>query len=162
MECRPYDPERDREGLWACKRAFELGLGSGTGDDAKTEAYEGKLTDRYRERYLSWVDRCVADDPRCVTVAATEEDVGGYAFVLPEGLSLIWDSAVLNELYVDPDHRGSGVADELMEAAYAVAREQRLPLDRIVLDVDRANERARAFYARHGFEHWGEMVAREL
>ncbi|WP_331233741.1 GNAT family N-acetyltransferase [Natronorarus salvus] len=161
MEYRPYDPERDREGLWACKRAFELGLGSGTGDDAKTETYEGKLTDRYRERYLAWVDRCVADDPGCVAVAV-EEDVVGYVFVLPGELSLIWDSAVVNELYVDPEHRGTGVADELIEAAYAVAREQDLPLDRIVLDVDRANERARAFYARHGFEHWGEMVAREL
>jgi len=161
MECRPFDSARDREGLWACKRAFELGLGSGTGDDAKTRAYEGKLTDRYRERYLAWVDRCVADGPACVTVAATEEVVG-YVFVLPEELSLIWDSAVINELYVDPEHRGTGVADDLMEAAYAVAREQDLPLDRIVLDVDRANERARAFYARHGFEHWGEMVAREL
>jgi ribosomal protein S18 acetylase RimI-like enzyme len=161
MECRPYDPVRDREGLWACKRAFELGLGAGTGNDAKTEAYEGKLSERYRERYLAWVDRCVADDPGCVTVAF-EEGVVGYVFVLPEGLSLIWDSAVINELYVDPDHRGSGVADDLMEAAYAVAREQELPLDRVVLDVDRANERAQAFYARHGFEHWGEMVAREL
>jgi ribosomal protein S18 acetylase RimI-like enzyme len=28
--------------------------------------------------------------------------------------------------------------------------------------VDRENDRARAFYDRHGFEHWGEMVARKL
>jgi small-conductance mechanosensitive channel len=28
--------------------------------------------------------------------------------------------------------------------------------------VDRENERASAFYDRHGFEHWGEMVAKQL
>jgi ribosomal protein S18 acetylase RimI-like enzyme len=31
-----------------------------------------------------------------------------------------------------------------------------------VLDVDRGNDRAKAFYDRYGFEHWGEMVARSL
>ncbi len=49
-----------------------------------------------------------------------------------------------------------------MDAALALARDQDLPLDRIVLDVDPANERARAFYDRHGFESWGELVARDL
>jgi len=53
-------------------------------------------------------------------------------------------------------------ADALLAAALSVAREQALPLDRIVLDVDRENDRAQAFYERWGFEHWGEMVAREL
>jgi len=43
-----------------------------------------------------------------------------------------------------------------------VARQQDLPLDRLVLDVDRENGRARAFYERHGFDHWGEVVARQL
>jgi ribosomal protein S18 acetylase RimI-like enzyme len=75
---------------------------------------------------------------------------------------MVWDAAVLNEIYVAGPRRGTGVADELMEAALAVARGQELPMERIVLDVDRDNERARAFYERYGFEPWGEMVAREL
>lgn len=175
MEIRPYDPERDAPGLWECKRAFELGLGEGTGDDEKADAYAAKVDDDYRRRYLEWVERCVADDERCVTVADPDEtnedelagesgepDLAGYVFVLPERLALIWDAAVLNELYVAPDFRGTGVADGLMDAAVALAREQDLPLDRLVLDVDRENERARAFYDRHGFAHWGEMVARPL
>jgi RimJ/RimL family protein N-acetyltransferase len=49
-----------------------------------------------------------------------------------------------------------------MDAALAVAADQDLPLDRLVLDVDPANERARGFYDRYGFELWGEMVARPL
>lgn len=178
---RPYDPERDAAGLWACKRGFEEGLGAATGDDEKAATYAEKLTPAYRDRWLAWVDRCVDDDDRCLTVAvdadidptgtATHESVPeapapghvvGYVFVLPERMAHVWDAAVLNELYVVPGARGTGVADDLMDAAVALAREQTLPLNRLVLDVDRENDRARAFYERHGFAHWGEMVAREL
>ena len=180
VRVRPYDSATDAEGLYARKLAFERGLGETTGGDAKATAYEGKLTDGYRERWLAWVDRCVADDERCVTVAVDEgaeseggggddENAGdesgevvGYVFVLPERLAMVWDAAVINELYVAPDYRGTGVADDLLAAAVDLASDQSLPLDRVVLDVDPANERARAFYDRHGFEPWGELVAREV
>ena len=165
---RPYDPATDAEGLYDCKRAFERGLGENTGGDEKASVYEGKLTDDYRDRWLAWVGRCVDDDERCVTVAVAEgsesgeEEVVGYVFVLPERLTMIWDAAVINELYVAPAHRGTGVADDLMAAAVDLAADQSLPLDRVVFDVDPANERARAFYDRHGFEPWGEMLARAV
>lgn len=161
MEIRPYDPPTDREALWALKRAFELELGAGTGTDEKQAVYEAKLTDDYRDRYLEWVDRCLAANPRSVMVAGTDGLVG-YVFVLPDTMAMIWDAAVLNEIYVEPGHRGSGIADDLMEAALEIAAGQSLPLDRLVLDVDPANERAVAFYERHGFSHWGELVARPL
>ena len=195
VRLRPYDPDRDPEDLWDLKRAFELGLGSGTGGDDKQAVYEGKLTTEYGERYLDWVFWCTKHNPRCVTVAeivegpknnaeenekdsqgnekiAKSETVGegenetnalaGYVFVLPQQLAMIWDAAVLNEIYVRPEYRATGVADDLMAAAVEVAESQDLPLNRLVLDVDRKNDRAGAFYDRHGFEHWGEMVARKL
>lgn len=163
MECRPYEPDRDEAELWRLKTEFERGLGSNTGDEEKRTAYDAKLTEAYGERYLDWVRWCLEREPRSVIVAdAGEDGLAGYAFVLPERLAMIWDAAVLNELYVEPDHRGSGTANDLMEAALSIAREQDLPLDRLVLDVDPENGRARAFYDRHGFEPWGEMVAREL
>lgn len=166
MPVRSYDSESEADALWTLKRAFERGLGAETGDETKASAYAGKLTDEYREEYLEWVDRCVERDDRCVQVAtATDESdasVVGYAFVLPEDLAYVWDAAVLNEIYVCPEHRGTGVADELLDAVLGVARDQDLPLDRIVLDVDDANERARSFYARHGFVRWGEMASRDL
>ncbi|WP_266078082.1 GNAT family N-acetyltransferase [Haladaptatus caseinilyticus] len=161
MEIRPYDAD-DADELWKLKRGFELGLGEGTGTDDKADIYAEKLTDEYREEYTDWVERCVRDDERCVTVADDGEELVGYVFVLPARLAFIWDAAVLNEIFVHPDHRGTGVADELMEAAVTLARDQPLPLERLVLDVDRENDRAQALYDRYGFEHWGEMVAKQL
>jgi len=173
---RPYR-ESDADAFWALKRGFERGLGTETGDDGKATKYEAKLDDTYRHEYLDWVGRCVAENEQAVQVAEREggerasdghgdaadrSDLVGYVFVLPASLSYIWDAAVLNEVYVAPAWRGTDVADSLLEAALSVAREQDLPMDRIVLDVDRENDRARAFYERWGFEHWGEMVAREL
>lgn len=151
----------DRDELWELKRAFELELGGETGGREKRRAYEAKLTDRYRERYLAWVERCVSTDDRAVMVADTGSLIG-YVFVLPEDYAMIWDAAVLNELFVTPDARGSGIADELMDAAVAFASDQSLPLDRMVLDVDPENQRAYAFYTRHGFDPWGELIAREV
>jgi ribosomal protein S18 acetylase RimI-like enzyme len=164
---RPYR-ERDREMLWELKRGFETALGSGTGGEEKATRYEGKLDDDYRAGYLEWVERCVAEQKRAVQVAEAGGGDGdavgalaGYVFVLPESLTYIWDGAVVNEVFVRESQRGTGVADDLMEAALAVAREQDTPLERVVLDVDPDNERARAFYDRWGFEPWGEMVARK-
>ena len=173
---RPYDPAVDRSALWTMKTDFETALGA-AGGDAKAMRYADKLTEAYRERWLAWVDRCVADRAACVTVAEvqdgdagaseTERDRGegdlvGYVFVLPERLAFVWDAAVVNELYVPPAYRGIGVADDLFAAAVDVARSQELPLDRLLLDVDPENDRAAAFYERHGFEPWGEIRARPL
>jgi GNAT superfamily N-acetyltransferase len=160
VSIRPYR-DSDADALWSLKRGFELGVG-GTGGEEKRATYAAKLTDDYRKKWLAWVGRCVDEDPDCVQVAAHEEGLIGYVFVLPASLSFVWDAAVLNEVYLDPPARGTGVADDLMAAALDCARAQDLPLDRVVLDVDRANDRARAFYERWGFEHWGEMVARPL
>ncbi len=160
LELRPYNGETDREELWRLKRAFETDLGSG--DDVKSERYAEKLTADYRKRWLAWVDRCIVEDDRCVTLAVSGDEAVGYVFLLPERLAFVWDAAVVNELYVVPERRGTGVADDLLETATAVARDQALPLDRLLLDVDPNNGRAYAFYRKHGFEPWGEIVAKEL
>lgn len=161
---RTYDASADAEQLWQLKRLFELELGSNTGGADKQSTYQAKLTDEYRDRYLDWVDDCIAQDPRSVHVVDAEggDELVGYVFVLPEDLAMIWDAAVLNEVYVREESRGTGVADDLMQAAIATANEQSLPIDRIVLDVDTENDRARTFYDRYHFTQWGEMVARPL
>jgi len=163
MERRPYDPERDAAALWELKQRFERELG-GLGDGAKAGTYDGKLTDEYRERYLAWVERCVERDSECVTVAESSDEGGlaGYVFVLPGKFAMIWDAAVLNELYVREAVRGTGLADDLLAAAYECDRAQNLPVDRIALDVGTENDRAASVYRREGFEPWGSLVARDL
>lgn len=158
---KEYEPS-DVDELWRLKQAFERELGEGTGQEEKAAVYEEKLDETYRDEYLDWVGRCITEDRRSIQVVERDDEVIGYVFVLPESLGFIWDAAVLNEIYVDPAHRGSGVGDELMEAALEYARDLELPLDRMVLDVDRNNDRAQEFYEEWGFEHWGEMVARDL
>jgi ribosomal protein S18 acetylase RimI-like enzyme len=176
---RAYEPEADRAALWTVKEDFETALGA-AGGEVKATRYADKLTEAYRERWLAWVDRCVADRAGCVTVAearggageavdsaagerdASGGDLVGYVFVLPERLAFVWDAAVVNELYVAPAHRGTGVADDLLSAAVGVARRQDLPLDRLLLDVDPENDRAAGLYERHGFKRWGEILARPL
>lgn len=158
---RRYDHDQDWTALWQLKRAFERELGA-AGTGSKATRYEGKLTDDYRKRYRGWVARCLADSPGCIQLALVAGEPVGYVFVLPERYAMIWDAAVLNELYLDPAHRGEGHADDLLAAALELVREQSLPMDRLVLDVDPDNERARAFYDRHGFEAWGELVVRPL
>jgi ribosomal protein S18 acetylase RimI-like enzyme len=158
---RPYR-ESDADSLWELKRRFELGLATETGNDAKETTYRDKLDADYRDSYFRWVDRCVAETDRAVQVADRDSDLVGYVFVLPETFAHIWDGAVLNEIFVTEPFRGTGTADDLLDAALALARDQDLPLDRVVLDVDADNERARSVYDRWGFERWGEMVARPL
>ena len=163
VSLRPYDPDSadDRRTLWRFKTAFETEIGGETGGAEKSAVYRAKLTDEYKRRWFEWVRRCVEDDGRCVSLAGGEDAIG-YVFVLPERLSFIWDAAVLNELYVVPEARDGDAADALLKGAVELAREQDLPLDRLLLDVDEANERARQFYERHGFEPCGGVVAREL
>lgn len=62
--------------------------------------------------------------------------------------------AMLISVYVAPEHRGLGLADRLLDEACAVARTE-LGAGVIELGVHEDNARARAFYARHGFEVTG-------
>lgn len=155
---RPYNPVIDADELWELKTDFELSLGTAP---KKMASYEAKLDENYREGYLTWVESCIDEEP-CVQVADAADGLVGYLFLLPSSLGYIWDAAVVNELFVTPDYRGTGLADDMMGWALEYAKGQSPPLDRILLDVDRENPRARAFYDRHGFSHWGEMVVREL
>lgn len=162
MNYHAYQPTDDAAELWQLKEAFERELGTESAKTATTSRYENKLTAEYRDRYLTWVDRCVEESPHCLTVADTEDGLIGYIFMLPESLAMIWDAAVINEIYVTPDYRGTEVADELINHGLAVARTQDLPIDRCLLDVSHTNPRARRFYERHGFESWSELVVKHL
>jgi ribosomal protein S18 acetylase RimI-like enzyme len=77
-------------------------------------------------------------------VADSEDQVVGVV----AGLALADHTEVVS-MWVDPAHRGSGVADELLTAVvqWAQARGDA----GLCLAVASANDRARRFYERHGF-----------
>ncbi|WP_427173609.1 GNAT family N-acetyltransferase [Arthrobacter sp. 92] len=62
--------------------------------------------------------------------------------------------AMLISVYVAPAHRGSGLADELLQHAVAAAHDE-LGAGLLQLGVHEENARALAFYVRNGFRDTG-------
>jgi len=61
-------------------------------------------------------------------------------------LAPIW---ILNDLYVEPEARGGGVVDRLLETTAELAREAGCVA--VELATQHTNTRAQAVYARHGY-----------
>ncbi len=72
--------------------------------------------------------------------------------------------AVIQDLWVDPAWRSSGVGAGLIEALAAIAREQGAPRLEVGLPRESfaAIVRTEAFYAENGFEHLGPRMRRRL
>ncbi len=64
-------------------------------------------------------------------------------------------------VYVAPEHRGTGVAAELLDGVRRWATEE-AGLDRLHLFVHEHNARARAFYRRYGFSETGATLPYDL
>lgn len=70
-----------------------------------------------------------------------------------------YDQAHLVAVYVRPEHRGSGLLEELFDAATAWAWSLAEPrVERVRLYVDERNGRARAAYRKLGFEPTGVII----
>lgn len=96
----------------------------------------------------------------------------GRVLVLREGASLIGminllftistalggRVALLEDMIVRPEYRGSGAGSELLQAAINLAKSS--CCHRITLLTDRTNESARRFYERHGFNTSGMVPMR--
>lgn len=60
--------------------------------------------------------------------------------------------AQLEELYVVPDLRGSGIGSQMMEYAIGLVRER--GCEEMHINVDEPDSGARRFYERHGFSNY--------
>jgi ribosomal protein S18 acetylase RimI-like enzyme len=92
--------------------------------------------------------------PRVIYVAVEGETLVGYiAGHLTQRYAC---DGELQWIYVRPDHRGSGVAAELLRMLASWFAEQKAK--KICVDVDPENAVARRFYTRHGAgtlnKHW--------
>lgn len=100
------------------------------------------------ERFAGYL----ADPQRRVFAARDDAAIIGYAMLVRGS-----DSAVeLSKMYVLPGRHGTGASAALMSAALAWAVE--IGAARVRLGVNRNNERAQRFYAKHGFVVTGERT----
>ena len=89
------------------------------------------------------------DGPTTFAVLAGEP---GVAVALVTLHTNVWSDgpvALLDELYVEPDRRGSGIGSSMIDLVVAEAR--RRGVDSIEINVDEGDVDAQRFYHRHGF-----------
>jgi ribosomal protein S18 acetylase RimI-like enzyme len=103
--------------------------------------------------------RHLADPAYDFQIALKDGVVVGYCKIGPsffDGEVPTEGTIHLHQLYVDPAEHGSGIAVTLLEWAKDMAR--RRGRQAIVLTVWEHNDRARAFYVKHGFVHIGDYA----
>lgn len=94
------------------------------------------------------------DDDEAVTwVAVDDGGLVGYAAASVESSAPVFaagDRLHVGELYVREPYRGTDLAGDLLDRVDAAAAAR--GCERVTLDVDVGNERARAFYEKRGFD----------
>lgn len=87
-----------------------------------------------------------------IHVARVDDTLVGFVMYTIEGSTFDRSvtRGVVQNLYVDPAYRGCGIGSRLLEAAESALNEA--GADILGLEVMAHNERARAFYRRHGYD----------
>ena len=109
-------------------------------------------TEQTAQRYGAFLGTQIATPDVVVLVAEREGTVVGYTYATVEGndyMSLRGPAGVLQDIVVDPDHRGHGVGRALLDATLAALKARGVP--RIVLSTAERNESAQRLFARAGF-----------
>jgi ribosomal protein S18 acetylase RimI-like enzyme len=117
------------------------------------------------ERLAVWRSRLAEPGPGQVTVAGIGgTGIAGFAAAGPPRDGDLSDGGYLElySIYLRPDAWGSGLADRLLDEAVRRALELSPGRPAVSLWVLAANQRARAFYQRHGFSPDGDAAPYEL
>ncbi len=116
------------------------------------------LVEQYRAFYLQdnseLTEQFVADrisrDESVLFVAEVDRSLVGFTQCYPSfstvSLSVVW---LLNDLFVEPEHRGQGIANQLMDEAESAARDA--GASRIWLRTAHTNLPAQALYESRGW-----------
>jgi len=113
--------------------------------------------------YASFMGRQLESPDSVVFVADDGGDAIGYAFATIEGfdyMALRGPAGVLQDVIVDPEHRGRGVGRLLVDAALAYLRSRGAP--RVVLSTAARNGPAQRLFASVGFRPTMIEMTREL
>ena len=153
---RRFDAARDREPLREClidHQNFHRGLEPSWPDGHAIVS-----------EYLAYLETECAVHNGCIFMAQCGEQAAGFVCVVattrgesPEDPAPF---AWIHDIYVKPEHRGHGVASLLMAEVERFARGEGARLLRLgVLD---GNDRARRFYASHGFREHAHVLTKPL
>lgn len=115
------------------------------------------------EGYASFLGKQLARPDVIVLVAEQQGGVLGYAFATVEGfdyMALRGPAGVLQDIVVDPEHRGKGIGRMLLDAVIAALAGRGAP--RVVLSTAEKNETAQRLFARAGFRRTMIEMTREL
>ncbi|WP_194814708.1 GNAT family N-acetyltransferase [Nocardia sp. XZ_19_385] len=107
------------------------------------------------ERLTQRWERDRIRNPGCLHVAVVDDTVIGFAVAAPNRGETAVAAIELNAIYVRSPWHGTGVADELLQAAVD-------PAASCSLWVFEENPRAQAFYRKHGFELDGARKVEEF
>jgi ribosomal protein S18 acetylase RimI-like enzyme len=120
-------------------------------------------TSRTAEGYGSFLGTQLAEPNVIVLVAERHGEVAGYAYASLEGIdymSLRGPAGVLNDIVVDPAHRGQGIGRMLLNAVIAALEARGAP--RLVLSTAERNVPAQRLFASAGFRRTMIEMTREL
>ncbi|HEY6799739.1 MAG TPA: GNAT family N-acetyltransferase [Agromyces sp.] len=114
------------------------------------DAHLGRVPDALLQARTTatFASRARSNIPKTL-VALVDETVAGFVVVTADEVE---------QIYVDADHRGSGIAPELLVAAERAIAAAGFPS--AWLAVVAGNERARRFYDRNGWTDEGEFIYR--
>jgi ribosomal protein S18 acetylase RimI-like enzyme len=104
------------------------------------------------EGYASFMSTQLEDPDKAILVADANGVVIGYAFAAVEGydyMALRGPAGVLQDVIVDPEHRGRGIGHLLIDAMLEFFRSRGVP--RVVLSTAERNEAAQRLFASMGF-----------
>ena len=116
------------------------------------------LVEQYRAFYLQdsnaltvqFMSDRISRDESVAFVAEIDDALVGFTQCYPSfstvSLSVVW---LLNDLFVDPEHRGHGIANQLMAEAESAARDA--GASRIWLRTAHTNTPAQALYESRGW-----------
>jgi len=105
------------------------------------------------DNWTRYITEKLTDEDFAVFVAGEDGTLIGYTVVFLKEYPPIWTvkgCGFIDEMFVDPEHRGRGVGRKLYQSAEDWLRNKGAP--HLELKVDLDNEPSRDFWARMGFE----------
>lgn len=112
-----------------------------------------ELTDEARSEAVEYRREQYRDDDHAIFVADCDGEIAGYAHVKVSETPKVFARGAesnISEVYVAPDHRGKGIAGELMDRAEKWADDR--GCEYVTLSVNADNETARQVYESRGYE----------